>query len=1106
MFEFQEIIDTSPLGIKRLNDQLRELWNKAKNVTSKDIRSGAVTEDKLEQTIVDTIAQIPSIGPEIDAIVLELNNKLNSIDWNTDFITLNTTISDLDSVVATKVAQFDFNSYVIATDLLVASKVSGEDFGTYVAQTATEISSMVLDSEFTSYQVQTSGLIAAKVSQAGYDSYVTQTAALIGSKVVSADFESYKTQTALAISAKVSNTDFATYQSQTVDAIASKVTSAAYDSYVLQTATLIGSKVATTDYESYQTQTAEAISSKVSNLAYDTYVSQTANSIALKASQTSLSITNGNVTTAQTQANLGVTNAGLAQTKANQGVADALAAHNLADTGIANALAAQTAANLGVTNAATAQTKANQGVADALAAHALADTGIANAATAQTKATTVTQAVTDMSNDNILTPIEKSQLKKEWAVMVAEKPTYDALAITFAITTEKTNYGTAYTNLNTPLNNITNGYLLTMLTNTTIVGTTFRALFDDYYDKKALLIKKINETGKVRADLGVSNAATAQTQANAGVTNAATAQTKANQGVADALAAHGLADTGVANAATAQTQANLGVTNAATANSTANALRDTTVPALTKRVTTAESKITDTAIVNTVTLSTTYVNAMGTKITSAQGTVISQTASNILIGFNGISTTVDISATGLVITGTGSSITAAVIKGGTLTLGGASNVSGLLSIRNATGVEQVKGDNTGIIAKNGASFRVDEYGKGVESLVVTKNNMVNDHSFEMLQTTGSINVTHFDFAVNMPTIAEGNYYEWRRNGSPRLISNLNTDFIANYTLYGLQALVTNLTNYTIQYILALPNTQYTLSGFVYPHPTRNAAGVAVSSNLYVEYRNASFAGLGSASNGKVLTSSHVYGEVNGISRHSFTFTTPANTAMIGIICYGSSTPWTVWDGIELIEGAYPSAYNPENQLWALCRNVSGGPKLINPEIIGPIVSSSTTFDIGMSVIRVGAGAQTIDATGTAMRLRASGTDYFSINPGVAMTMFMTGYARHVFNANGTKTGGSIEIDGEVLGMSPVDSPRVMITDVISNIVATLEGTVVYLDSKLSKALSGYTVFHNGSNIVIESKTSVSFVVKGEGVVDCMIIGTRKGQEDVYWMEMPKEED
>jgi hypothetical protein len=102
-------------------------------------------------------------------------------------------------------------------------------------------------------------------------------------------------------------------------------------------------------------------------------------------------------------------------------------------------------------------------------------------------------AIANMSSDSKLTPVEKVQLKKEWATMVAEKPQYEALANSFAIGTEKTNYVNAYNTLNNVLNT-TPGYLKNMQATDDINGTTFRGQFDDYYDRKAQLIKKINET------------------------------------------------------------------------------------------------------------------------------------------------------------------------------------------------------------------------------------------------------------------------------------------------------------------------------------------------------------------------------------------------------------------------------------------------------------------------------------------------------------------------------------------------------------------------------------------------------------------------------------
>jgi Carbohydrate binding domain len=143
-------------------------------------------------------------------------------------------------------------------------------------------------------------------------------------------------------------------------------------------------------------------------------------------------------------------------------------------------------------------------------AYDTARVGGTTASTVRDNASNAISAINDMSNDNKLSPVEKVQLKKEWATISAEKATYEALATTYSISTEKTNYVNAYNTLNTTLNDATNGYLINMSTTTDLGtggGATFRAKFDDYYDKKALLVKKINETARDLAN-------TAQTTAN----------------------------------------------------------------------------------------------------------------------------------------------------------------------------------------------------------------------------------------------------------------------------------------------------------------------------------------------------------------------------------------------------------------------------------------------------------------------------------------------------------------------------------------------------------------------------------------------------------------
>ncbi|MDX6046794.1 tail fiber domain-containing protein [Bacillus paranthracis] len=132
---------------------------------------------------------------------------------------------------------------------------------------------------------------------------------------------------------------------------------------------------------------------------------------------------------------------------------------------------------------------------------------------ADSKAQSAQNAIADMSSDSKITPVEKVQLKKEWAVMLSEKPQYEALATTYGITTERTNYVNSYNTLNTVLNG-TGGILTNMTTTSAVTGSTFRGQFDDYYDKKAQLVKVINVKSKSLADGAQGTANTANSTAN----------------------------------------------------------------------------------------------------------------------------------------------------------------------------------------------------------------------------------------------------------------------------------------------------------------------------------------------------------------------------------------------------------------------------------------------------------------------------------------------------------------------------------------------------------------------------------------------------------------
>lgn len=128
----------------------------------------------------------------------------------------------------------------------------------------------------------------------------------------------------------------------------------------------------------------------------------------------------------------------------------------------------------------------------------------------------------------------------------------------------------------------------------------------------------------------------------------------------------------------------------------------------------------------------------------------------------------------------------------------------------------------------------------------------------------------------------------------------------------------------------------------------------------------------------------------------------------------------------------------------------------------------------------------------------------SSSPG-AWYLRSNGVNRHTFYGNGTKDGGSIEIDDNIYGMSPIDSPQTLLFDLISNVEINGQ-TTIYLDELFSKTLSDYSVFSCNPDVRLLSKTKTHFVVEGNGLTDFQIIGTRVGFEGTYFTDMSKQSE
>ena len=140
---------------------------------------------------------------------------------------------------------------------------------------------------------------------------------------------------------------------------------------------------------------------------------------------------------------------------------------------------------------------------------------------AQTDANSANALLSDIANDNKLTPQEKQQAKKEWDAIVAEEPLNEASAKNYGIDTTK--YTDAYNKLESYLKP-----LLENLANTSdIKGSTFRNVFNVYYTERTNLLNAISSKAKQLAD----NAQTKADAANTLATQAKSAATAAQSAI-----------------------------------------------------------------------------------------------------------------------------------------------------------------------------------------------------------------------------------------------------------------------------------------------------------------------------------------------------------------------------------------------------------------------------------------------------------------------------------------------------------------------------------------------------------------------------------------------
>ncbi len=153
------------------------------------------------------------------------------------------------------------------------------------------------------------------------------------------------------------------------------------------------------------------------------------------------------------------------------------------------------------------------------------------------------------------------------------------------------------------------------------------------------------------------------------------------------------------------------------------------------------------------------------------------------------------------------------------------------------------------------------------------------------------------------------------------------------------------------------------------------------------------------------------------------------------------------------------------------------------------------------VIYIGPGTCLFDVYDGSFRIKQSSTNYMRIDTNGQVTIFVNGTAKHIFRTDGTKTGGTIELEGVNYGMSPIDNPEYLISDIIRQVPIKKGHNIIKLDDTTAKAIDGYSVFfENGNGITVKEKNPSEFMLDSQqdSITDIFLIGTRKDYKGVRW--------
>ncbi|MCU5554893.1 phage tail protein [Bacillus cereus] len=242
-----------------------------------------------------------------------------------------------------------------------------------------------------------------------------------------------------------------------------------------------------------------------------------------------------------------------------------------------------------------------------------------------------------------------------------------------------------------------------------------------------------------------------------------------------------------------------------------------------------------------------------------------------------------------------------------------------------------------------ANFLVRDAKTGLLHTTLTSTNLLYDHSFELLKSSGNSPIGSYYLDIDWTTISpdiNDSFYKWARVGTPKMIDALGYDVPTEAAPFGLRSGLFNQSNYAVQRFGATAGKQYTISF----HTGKPYGGLAAGApRLIIEHMK---------DNSVVASETKDFAvpnaNVGDVVRYGVTITANAGiaggrTSSIRVRFLTTNANWCAFDGVQAVTGDRAAPYDAEDSFWKFSQQRLS-PPYINAGTIYANRMESDTYD------------------------------------------------------------------------------------------------------------------------------------------------------------------